>query len=127
MGGAGWPAFEYMTLTKEQRVAICCIVADIASEMGVEAMLDDFRHYRILQEAVGLTDTDKEAARGATVLSSLAVLKEVHYRVKMMIGMIAAELYAENVAVPLIHRRAFEVLMTAIEWPVSFDEIHALS
>lgn len=90
-------------------------------------MLDDFRHYRILEETAGLTDADREAARTATVLSSLAILKEVHYSVKMMIGMTARELYAESVAVPLTHRRAFEVLMTAIDWPISFDEIHALS
>lgn len=100
---------------------------DIAAEMGVEAMLDDFRHYRILKEAVGLTDMDRKFAGLATVLSSLAILKEVHYSVKMMIAMTAGELYAESIAVPLTHRRAFEVLMTAIEWPISFDEIHSLS
>lgn len=116
-----------MTLTNEQRVAICCILTDIASEMGVETMLDDFRHYRILKETTGLTEKDWKVARLATVISSLAILKEVHYSVKMMIGMAAGELYAESVAVPLIHRKSFEVLMTAIEWPISFDEIHSLS
>lgn len=117
-----------MTLTKEQKVAVCRILTDVALEMKTEAaLLDDFRHYRILKESVGLTDMDMEAAREATVLSSLAALKEVHYKVKMMVGMAVGELYAENVVVPLIHRRAFEVLMTAIEWPISFDEIHSLS
>lgn len=116
-----------MILTKEQKIAVCRILTDVASEMKTEAMLDVFRHYRILKESIGLTEADMEAARQATVLSSLAALKEVHYKVKMMVGMTVGEMYAESITVPLNHRRAFEVLMTAIEWPISFDEIHSLS
>lgn len=89
--------------------------------------MEDSRHYQILKTEAGLTEADKEAAVHATVLSSLAILKEVHYKVKMMLGMTVCEFYSEDVAVPLNHRRAFEILMAAIDWPISFAEIHALS
>lgn len=116
-----------MTLTKEQRVAIYRILTDILVEMGGGVGMEDSRHYQILKTEAGLTEADKEAAVHATVLSSLAILKEVHYKVKMMLGMTVCEFYSEDVAVPLNHRRAFEILMAAIDWPISFAEIHALS
>lgn len=89
--------------------------------------MEDSRHYQILKETAGLTAADKEAAAHVTVLSSLAILKEVHYKVKMMLGMTVCEFYSEDVVVPLRNRRAFEILMAAIDWPISFAEIHSLS
>lgn len=116
-----------MTLTKEQRVAIYRILTDVLTEMEGRVGMEDSRHYQILKETVGLTAADKEAAARVTVLSSLVILKEVHYKVKMMLGMTVCEFYSEDVVVPLNNRRAFEILMAAIDWPISFAEIHSLS
>lgn len=116
-----------MTLTNEQKVAIYRILADVLTEMEGRVEMDDSRHYRILKETVNLTETDREAAAHVTVLTSLAILKEVHYRVKMMLGMTVCEFYSEDAVVSLNRRRAFDILMAAIDWPISFAEIHALS
>lgn len=118
---------EYMTLTNEQRIAICCVLTDVVSDMKGAILLEDSRHFHTLKEAVKLTDVDFEQAVSRGVLTSLSILKEIHYKVKMMIGMTVCELYSENVVVPLHHKRAFEILMVSIDWPISFTEICSIN
>lgn len=116
-----------MLISDQQKAAISRILIDIVTEVGAEARLGDCRHYRRLKEEVGLKSSDFEAAAALTVLTSLALLKETHYTVKMKLGLTAGELYSENAVIPLRHKMAFEILMKAIDWPISLDEISRLS
>ncbi len=115
-----------MQITDEQKAAISRILIDVVVEIGTEARLTDCRHYRRLKEEIGLEKSDFEAAAALTVLTSLALLKETHYTLKMKLGLAVGELYSENVVIPLRHKMAFEILMKAIDWPISLDEISRL-
>lgn len=96
---------------------------DIAEGTGCNIAYDDCPHFRQLRDKILLTDVDLEKARNMSVLESLVVLKRVHYNTKMMLAMTVGELYADYMVVPLDLRLAFEVLMSAIDWPISFSEI----
>ena len=57
------------------------------------------------------------------VLVFFILSKELHYKVKMMIGLVAHDLYSRESSVSYQQRLSFDVLMSAIDWPVSFKEI----
>lgn len=116
-----------MQITDEQKAAVSRILIDVMAEMGTEARLEDCRHYRRLKEEIGLKRADFEAAASLTVLTSLALVKETHYTLKMKLGLTVGELYSESLIIPLRHKMAFEILMKAIDWPISLDEISHLS
>lgn len=116
-----------MTITHEQKAAIGRILIDVVAEVGAEARLSDCRHYQRLKKEIGLEQDDFDAASALTVLTSLAIVKELHYTVKMQLGLAIGELYSENVIIPLRHKIAFEILMKAIDWPISLAEISRLS
>lgn len=115
-----------MTITNEQKAAIGRILIDVVAEVGAEARLLDCRHYQRLKKEIGLEQGDFDAASALTVLTSLAILKELHYTVKMKLGLVVGELYSENAVIPLRHKIAFEILMKAIDWPISLAEISRL-
>ena len=114
--------------TKEnERVAICSILLDIMEGIKLEITIVDCRHYSSLKEKVGLCESDFEKAGSASVLSSLVILKSMHYNKKMLMALTVCDLYSECTHVSLSHRIAFETLMNAIDWPISFSEILAIS
>lgn len=112
-----------MRITDEQKAAISRILIDVVTETGAEARLAGGRHYGRLKDEIGLSHSDFEAAASLTVLTSLALAREVHYSLKMKLGMTVAELYCANTVIPLRHKMAFEILMKAIDWPISLDGI----
>lgn len=109
------------------RIAICRVLSDIVEEMDGYIALTDCRHYNQLEEKAGLTREDFEKSRSVSVLSSLVVLKDMHYNHKMLLALIICDLYSEHLVVPLNKRIAFETLMNAIDWPISFSEILTIS
>ena len=114
--------------TKEsERIAICSILLDIAEEIKPGISITDCRHYLSLKEKAGLSEQDFEKAGSTSVLSSLVVLKSMHYNKKMLMALTVCDLYSESTFVTLNHRVAFETLMNAIDWPISFSEILAIS
>lgn len=115
-----------MTITHEQKAAIGRILIDVVAEVGAEARLSDCRHYQRMKKEIGLEQRDFDAAASLTMLASLAILKELHYTVKMKLGLVVGELYSENAIIPLRHKIAFEILMKAIDWPISLAEISRL-
>lgn len=121
--GGGKCVSHHMRITDEQKAAISRILIDVVTETGAEARLTEGRHYRRLKEEIDLSRADFEAAASLTVLTSLALAREVHYTLKMKLGMTVGELYCANAVIPLKHKMAFEILMKAIDWPISLDEI----
>lgn len=115
-----------MTITNEQKAAISRILIDIMTEVGTEARLSDCRHYQRLKDEIGLEQNHFDSGALLTVLTSLAIVKELHYTVKMKLGLVVGELYSENAVIPLRHKIAFEILMKAIDWPISLAEISRL-
>ena len=77
--------------------------------------------YRIYSEQ------DFEKAQDTSVLESLVILKKTHYNIKMLLALIVCDLYSEYMVIPLNYRMAFETLMNAIDWPISFSEVLAKS
>lgn len=116
-----------MNSVKNERIAICCILLDVMSDVKEVLSLADSRHYPALQDKTGLTDEDFKEARSCSVLSALVVLKSMHYNKKMLLALTVCDIYSECEAITLNHRIAFEVLMNAIEWPISFSEILTIS
>lgn len=88
--------------------------------------MTECRHYRSLKEKSGLADTDFEQVHKVSVLSSMVVLKGLHYNIKMLLALTICDIYSEHIVVPLNSRIAFETLMNAIDWPISFSEIVTL-
>lgn len=109
------------------RIAICRVLLDILEDMDGFIALADCRHYYQLEEKAGLTDEDFEKSRSTSVLYSLVVLKEMHYNQKMLLALTVCDLYSGHITVPLRKRIAFETLMNAIDWPISFAEILTIS
>lgn len=68
-------------------------------------------------------EQDLDKARQTSVLESLVILKGVHYNTKMMLALTVCELYSEYMVIPLNYCFAFETLMSAIDWPISFSEV----
>ena len=99
-----------MEVIKKQRLAVCRILLDVV-EGACEVRDPDF------------ADRDWEEARDLSVLACLVLSKELHYKVKMMIGLVAHDLYSRESSVSYQQRLSFDVLMSAIDWPVSFKEI----
>ena len=54
-------------------------------------------------------------------------LKGMHYNKKMLLALTVCDLYSGHTPVSLNLRIAFETLMNAIEWPISFSEILTIS
>lgn len=100
---------------------------DIAESIEGSASISDCPHFMQLKNKLSLTEQHFEIARRESVLISLAALKSAHYNTKMMLAMTVCDLYSEYMLVPLDYRIAFETLMNAIEWPISFSEILARS
>lgn len=115
-----------MKLTESQKVAICRVLLDVSEEMQGKVLLKDARHYAQLCEKAYITEDDFMQARGVSVLSSLVVLKEMPYNLKMLLGLTVCGLYSEDITIPVEHRMACETLMSAIDWPISFSEISSL-
>ncbi|WP_103982574.1 hypothetical protein [Parabacteroides chinchillae] len=116
-----------MKLTNEQRMAICRILLDVVNEVGEDVSLIRSRHYPALQEKAQLTDGDFYAASQVTVLASITLVKDIHYKLKMLMGLTVFELYSQCKQVTLQQRVTFGILMNAIDWPISFSEISTLS
>ncbi|MDD2954307.1 MAG: hypothetical protein PHC95_14345 [Parabacteroides sp.] len=115
-----------MEVIKKQRLAVCRILLDVvegACEVRDPDLILRTRHYPALQKEMGLTNCDWEEARDLSVLACLALSKELHYKVKMMIGLVAHELYSRDSSASYRLHQSFDVLMGAIDWPVSFKEI----
>ncbi|MCL3850723.1 MULTISPECIES: hypothetical protein [Parabacteroides] len=116
-----------MNPKEKERIAVCCVLLDIAESIGGSVAISDCPHYKQLKDRIVLTEQDFEMARNASVLTSLAVLKNVHYNTKMMLALAVCDLYSEYMVVPFDYRVAFETLMNAIDWPISFSEVLARS
>ena len=115
-----------MEVIKKQRLAVCRILLDVVEDAcGVRDpdLIMQARHYPALQREMCFTDRDWEEAKDLSVLACLTLSKELHYKLKMLIGLIAHDLYARNSSVSYQRRLSFDVLMNAIDWPVSFKEI----
>ncbi|WP_252275791.1 hypothetical protein [Parabacteroides merdae] len=80
-----------------------------------------------MRDKTDITDSDFEGARSVSVLSSLVTLKGMHYNKKMLLALTVCDLYSGHTPVSLNLRIAFETLMNAIEWPISFSEILTIS
>ena len=102
-----------MSSEESERIAICCVLLDIVEAMGTSADIKE----------MCFADRDWEEARDLSVLACLVLSKELHYKVKMMIGLVAHDLYSRESSVSYQQRLSFDVLMSAIDWPVSFKEI----
>lgn len=116
----------YMEVIKKQRLAVCRILLDVvegACEVRDPDLIMRTRHYPALQREMCFADRDWEEARDLSVLACLVLSKELHYKVKMMIGLVAHDLYSRESSVSYQQRLSFDVLMSAIDWPVSFKEI----
>ena len=116
-----------MNPKEKERIAVCCVLLDIAESIGGSVAIADCPHYKQLKEKIHLTEQDIEMARSESVLTSLAILKNVHYNIKMMLALTVCDLYSEYMVVPFDYRVAFETLMNAIDWPISFSEVLARS
>ncbi|RHR55614.1 hypothetical protein [Parabacteroides sp. AF17-28] len=116
-----------MSSGESERIAICCVLLDVMKAMGAEDDIEACRHYQSLKGKMNITDSDFEQARSASVLSSLVVLKGMHYNKKMLLALTVCDFYSGYTHVPLNFRIAFETLMNAIEWPISFSEILTIS
>ena len=112
-----------MEVIKKQRLAVCRILLDGACEVRDPDLIMRARHYPALQREMCFADRDWEEARDLSVLACLVLSKELHYKVKMMIGLVAHDLYSRESSVSYQQRLSFDVLMSAIDWPVSFKEI----
>lgn len=95
--------------------------------MGAKDSIETCRHYQSLKDKMDITDSDFEQACSASILSSLVVLKGMHYNKKMLLALTVSDFYSSYTHVPLNFRIAFETLMNAIEWPISFSEILTIS
>lgn len=115
-----------MKLTDTQRVAICRILLDVAGDMRNYVSISEARHFQALKDKAHLTDEDFEKAYHVTVLCCLAILREIHFKEKMLLGLTVCDIYSESPTIPLTHRMAFEILMNAIDWPISFAEMSTL-
>ena len=51
----------------------------------------------------------------------------MHYNKKMLLALTVCDLYSGHTPVSLNLKIAFETLMNAIEWPISFSEILTIS
>lgn len=116
-----------MSLKETERIAICRILLDVMDDMGAKVQITDCRHFISLKDRSGIIDSDFETARLASVLSSLVILRSMHYNKKMLLALTVSELYSIYTDVPLSRRMAFETLMNAVEWPISFAEILTIS
>lgn len=115
-----------MEVIKKQRLAVCRILLDVvegACEVRDPDLIMQARHYPALQREIGLTDQDWEEAKNLSVLACLVLSKELHYKVKMMIGLVAHDLYSRELSISYQQRLSFDVLMSAIDWPISFKKI----
>ncbi len=112
-----------MNPKEKERIAVCCVLLDVIKSLNGCTALSDCPHYQQLKNKLLLTDADMEAARDESVLLSLAALKNAHYNAKMLLAMTISDLYSGSVTVSLNHRIAFEVLMNAIDWPISLTEV----
>lgn len=112
---------------EKERIAVCRILLDIAESIDGGTPIFECPHFKQLKNKLSLTEQHFETARKESVLISLVVLKSAHYNTKMMLAMTVCDLYSEYMLVPLDYRIAFETLMNAIEWPISFSEILARS
>lgn len=115
-----------MKLTNKQRAAICRIITDVAVDKRGDISIMEARHFQALKEKAYLTDEDFIAARMMSVLSCLAILKDAHFKEKMMLGLTICDIYSETPVIEFNHRVAFEILMNAIDWPISFAEMSSL-
>lgn len=125
--GNGAAQYKIMDPKEKERIAVCRILMDIAESIEGSASISDCPHFMQLKNKLSLTEQHFEIARKESVLISLAALKSAHYNTKMMLAMTVCDLYSEYMLVPLDYRIAFETLMNAIEWPISFSEILARS
>ncbi len=116
-----------MNSEESERIAICSVLLDVMKAIGAEDDIETCRHYQSLKGKMNIADSDFEQARSASVLSSLVVLKSMHYNKKMLLALTVSDLYSGFTRVPLNLRIAFETLMNAIEWPISFSEILTIS
>ena len=109
-----------MEVIKKQRLAVCRILLDVvegACEVRDPDLIMRTRHYPALQREMCFADRDWEEARDLSVLACLVLSKELHYKVKMMIGLVAHDLYSRESSVSYQQRLSFDVLMSAIDWP----------
>lgn len=116
-----------MNSKERERIAVCRILLDIAEGMDGFTSVYDCPHFEKLRKKILLTEQDFEEARDTSVLESLVILKGAHYNMKMMLALTVCDLYSEYMVIPLNYRLAFETLMSAIDWPISFSEVLARS
>lgn len=105
-----------MEVIKKQRLAVCRILLDVvegACEVRDPDLIMRTRHYPALQREMCFADRDWEEARDLSVLACLVLSKELHYKVKMMIGLVAHDLYSRESSVSYQQRLSFDVLMSA--------------
>lgn len=112
-----------MNPKEKERIAVYRVLLDIAEGMEGNLSISDCPHYKQLRDKIHLTEQDLEKARLTSVLESLVILKGMHYNIKMMLALTVCELYSEYMVIPLNYRLAFETLMSAIDWPISFSEV----
>ncbi|MEG1543731.1 MAG: hypothetical protein RR382_04290 [Tannerellaceae bacterium] len=116
-----------MILTDKQRIAICCVLLDIAKSCHCTASLSNSPRFDTLRELTEIAPADFAAATQVSVIASLAVLKEIHYKLKMVLGLLVCE-YISNSSITAVESHiTFDVLMSAIDWKISFSEMMAIS
>lgn len=115
-----------MKLKETERIAIYRVLQDMAEDTGNSISIAECHHYHLLKEKAGLTVADFDAAGNVSVLSSLVILKGMHYKMKMLLALTVCDLYSEYDVIPLNCRIAFDTLMSAIDWSISFSEVLAM-
>lgn len=73
--GNGAAQIKSMNPQEKERIAVCCVLLDIAESIGESVSISDCPHYKQLKDKILLTEQDFEMARKESVLSSLGVLK----------------------------------------------------
>lgn len=116
-----------MNPKERERIAVCRVLLDIEEGTDGYTTASDCPHFQQLQHKLLLTEQDFEKARNTSVLESLVILKKTHYSIKMLLALTVCDLYSEYMVIPLNYRMAFETLMNAIDWPISFSEMLAKS
>ena len=101
-----------MNPNERERIAVCRVLLDIEEGMDGYTTAADCPHFQQLQNKLLLTEQDFE---------------KTHYNIKMLLALIVCDLYSEYMVIPLNYRMAFETLMNAIDWPISFSEVLAKS
>ena len=89
-----------MEVIKKQRLAVCRILLDVvegACEVRDPDLIMRTRHYPAPSKGDVFCGSGLGRSGDLSVLACLVLSKELHYKVKMMIGLVAHDLYSRGV------------------------------